>query len=205
MVCQTGRHAASECSFSCIFPPDISNSVSSNYTISGTSTVDVKQMTAYYKAARGNDYPKEYEDTEASTIEELCQIYYDECKAEGIRVEVAFCQAMKETGWLKYGGDVSIEQYNFAGIGATGSGNPGHSFESVTIGVRAHVQHLKAYANTSALANDCVDPRFKLVKRGSAPYVEWLGQKANPNGYGWAPAATYGTDIVKMIKTLKNY
>ena len=133
------------------------------------------------------------------------KIYYNECKAEGIRAEVAFCQAMKETGWLKFGGDVKISQYNFAGIGATGGGKPGHSFDTVTIGIRAHVQHLKAYANEDELVKKCVDPRFKLVKRGAAPYVQWLGQKANPNGYRWAPAATYGTDIVKMIITLKTY
>jgi len=176
-----------------------------NYEIAGNSTVTVNQMVAYYKATRGTSFPKQYKKTEASTIEKFCKIYYDECKAEGIKVEVAFCQAMKETGWLKFGGDVSVTQYNFAGIGATGGGKQGHKFESVTMGIRGHVQHLKAYANNKKLANDCVDPRFHLVKRGAAPYVEWLGQKANPEGYGWAPAATYGTDIVKMIKTLKTY
>lgn len=175
------------------------------YEISGTSTVTVKQMVAYYKANRGSKYPSAYKNTEASTIEKMCRIYYDECEAEGIKAEVAFCQAMKETGWLKYGGDVKIGQYNFAGIGATGNGNPGHSFDTVTIGVRAHVQHLKAYANNEPLVNECVDPRFKKVTRGAAQYVEWLGVGANPNGKGWAPAATYGTDIVKMINELKTY
>jgi len=182
-----------------------STPASSNYAITGSSTVTVNQMVAYYKAMRGNNYPSEYKNTEASTIEKFCQIYYNECKTEGIKAEVAFCQAMKETGWLKFGGDVKISQYNFAGIGATGGGKEGHKFASVTMGIRGHVQHLKAYANTSKLVNKCVDPRFDLVKRGAAPYVEWLGQKANPQGYGWAPAATYGTDIVKMIKDLKTY
>ena len=182
-----------------------STPASSNYAIAGTSTVTVNQMVAYYKAMRGSSYPAEYKKTEAADIQKFCQIYYNECKAEGIKAEVAFCQAMKETDWLKFGGDVKISQYNFAGIGATGGGKEGHKFASVTMGIRGHVQHLKAYANDEELKNDCVDPRFKLVKRGAAPYVEWLGQKANPNGYGWAPAATYGTDIVKMIKELKTY
>lgn len=183
----------------------IGKTASKKYDITGKTTVTVNQMVGYYKSVRGSGFPKTYKNTEAYTIETFCQIYYDECKAEGIKAEVAFCQAMKETGWLKFGGDVSVKQYNFAGIGATGGGNPGHSFDTITIGVRAHVQHLKAYANTEALVNECVDPRFKLVKRGAAPYVEWLGQKANPDGYGWAPAATYGTDVVEMIKTLKSY
>ena len=109
---------------------------------------------------------------------------------------------MKETGWLQFGGDVKASQYNFAGIGATGGGKPGHSFGSIRTGIRAHVQHLKAYANKEALQNTCVDPRFSYVTRGSAPYVEWLGIKANPYGKGWAPAADYGTSIVKMMKSI---
>ena len=112
-----------------------------------------------------------------------------------MKVEVAFCQAMKETGFLRYGGDVSIGQYNFAGLGATGNGNPGESFGSVREGVRAQVQHLKAYASTDPLNNPCVDKRFDLVARGSAPYVEWLGIKENPYGKGWATAKNYGYSI----------
>ena len=183
----------------------LGKTISSKYAISGPSTVTPNQMAAYYKAIRGTAYPSEYKTAGAATIEQFCQIYYDECKAEGIKPEVAFCQAMHETGWLKFGGDVSVEQFNFAGIGATGGGNPGHSFENVTLGIRAHVQHLKAYANKEALVNECVDPRFDLVTRGSAPYVEWLGQNANPNGYGWAPSAEYGTNIIKLINKLKTY
>ena len=122
-------------------------------------------------------------------------MYYDECKAEGVKVEVAFCQAMKETGFLRFGGDVSITQYNFAGIGATGNGNPGNSFASVRQGIRAQVQHLKAYASTEGLNNVCVDPRFQYVSRGCAPYVEWLGKHENPFGAGWATGKNYGYSI----------
>ena len=64
--------------------------------------------------------------------------------AENVKPEVVFGQAMKETGYLQYGGDVKPEQYNFAGIGAIGNGVPGESFENVQIGLRAQVQHLKA-------------------------------------------------------------
>ena len=35
-----------------------------------------------------------------------------------------------------------------------------------------------------------VDPRFKYVARGSAPYVEWLGILENPQGKGWAAGAS---------------
>ena len=48
--------------------------------------------------------------------------------------------------------------------------------------------------------NACVDPRFSLVARGVAPYVEWLGAADNPQGRGWAvPGAGYGVNIVKLL------
>ena len=172
------------------------------YPISGNSSVSVGQLVKYYN--KHATYPSYYKNnnSDAGTIKQFCEIYYEEAKAENIRVEVAFCQAMKETGWLKYGGDVKIGQYNFAGLGATGDGKTGASFKTVRLGIRAQIQHLKAYANVSPLNKNCVDPRFNLVQRGSAPYVEWLGIQANPYGKGWAPAASYGTDIVKMIADL---
>ena len=74
-------------------------------------------------------------------------------------------------------------QFNFAGIGTTGGGVAGVSYPDVRTGIRAQVQHLKAYACEEALNQDCVDTRFDLVARGSAPYVEWLGQQENPNGW----------------------
>ena len=179
--------------------------------IMGTSQTTVAQMVRYYNAnASGYDtfkakYNGKYDGClakgGASTINQFAQIFYEEATAEGVRVEVAFTQCMKETGFLKYGGDVLPNQYNFAGIGATGAVH-GASFSNVRMGVRAQIQHLKAYGSISPLTNPCVDPRFNLVKRGSAQYVEWLGIKENPNGYGWATSKNYGHDIVSMVNVL---
>lgn len=179
--------------------------------IMGTSQTNVAQMVRYYKAnASGYDtfkarYEGKYDGSlakgGASTIEQFAQIFYEEANAEGVKAEVAFTQCMKETGFLKYGGDVLPNQYNFAGIGATGAVH-GASFKDVRTGIRAQIQHLKAYASTSPLNNACVDPRFNLVTRNTAPYVEWLGIKENPNGCGWASAKNYGYDIVGMVKVL---
>lgn len=177
----------------------------------GTSQTTVAQMVRYYNAnASGYDtfkakYNGKYDGClakgGASTINQFAQIFYEEATAEGVRAEVAFTQCMKETGFLKYGGDVLPNQYNFAGIGATGAVH-GASFSNVRMGVRAQIQHLKAYGSISPLTNPCVDPRFNLVKRGSAQYVEWLGIKENPNGYGWATSKNYGHDIVSMVNVL---
>ena len=171
------------------------------YLIEGTSAVTANNLAMYFKRKNGV-YPTFYKNSDAPTIEKFCQIYVEEAKAEGIKVEVAFMQAMVETGWLKFGGSVQISQYNFAGIGALDGGVQGATFETVREGVRAQIQHLKAYANEKSLNNTQVDPRFHLVKRGSAKYVEWLGQKENPNGYGWATAEDYGYKILRLIKEL---
>ena len=179
--------------------------------IMGTSQTTVAQMVRYYNSnASGYDtfkakYNGKYNGVLAKggarTINQFAQIFYEEATAEGVRAEVAFTQCMKETGFLKYGGDVLPSQYNFAGIGATGAVH-GASFSNVRMGIRAQIQHLKAYGSLDGLTNQCVDPRFNLVKRGSAQYVEWLGIKENPNGYGWATSKSYGHDIVSMVNTL---
>lgn len=173
------------------------------YPILGESDVSVQQMVDYFEAS-GEEYPeKALSAGGADSIETFCQMYYEEAEAEGVRAEVAFAQTMKETGFLQYGGDASIEQFNFAGIGTTGNGEPGNSYPDVRTGIRAQIQHLKAYATADALEQECVDERYSYVKKGSAPYVEWLGQQENPKGLGWATGDNYGYDIVGMIEDMK--
>ena len=164
-------------------------------SIMGTSSTSVEQMVKYYNAHA--TYPAFYAGTDAPTIAAFCQIYMEECAAEGVKAEVAFCQAMNETGFLKFGGQVSITQYNFAGMGATDDGAAGASFPNVRTGVRAQVQHLKGYASTNALNNACVDPRFAYLSksRGCAPIVEWLGINENPAKKGWATSVNYGYNL----------
>jgi hypothetical protein len=173
------------------------------YPIMGSSSVTTQEMVDYFNAS-GETYPSEaLSRGGADSIETFCQMYYDEACAEGVRPEVAFAQTMKETGFLQYGGDASIEQFNFAGLGTTGGGVPGNSYPDVRTGIRAQIQHLKGYATTDALSQECVDDRYEYVKKGSAPYVEWLGQQENPEGVGWATGDNYGYDIVSMIREMR--
>lgn len=178
----------------------------------GTSRTSVEQMVTYF-IANNPSYPTYYSNntTDAKTLKDFCQLYRDISINYGIKPEVAFCQAMKETNFLKFGGDVKISQFNFAGLGATGNSAGGASFKSVKEGIEAHVQHLAAYAYADAKISadgktitipskgsfTCVDSRFSLVTKGCAPYVEWLGQKENPiPGKGWATAEGYGYSII---------
>ena len=152
----------------------------------------------------GYSYPSALAGGGAPTIRDFASIVYDEAVAEGVSPELVFVQAMKETGWLQFGGDVSVSQYNFSGIGAVGGGAKGASFPDVRTGIRAQVQHLRAYADssvtTASLANAVVDPRFTYVRKGAAPVVEYLGIQENPSHTGWAAAKNYGYDLVSMMK-----
>lgn len=103
----------------------------------------------------------------------------------GVTGDVAFCQAIYETNWFRFGGSVQADQNNFAGLGATGGGAAGASFATVEEGVIAHIQHLYAYATTRNLpaGEQIVDPRYAYVKKGSAPYWEDLAGKWAVPGY----------------------
>ena len=173
--------------------------------IVGNPTTTVEKMIQYYNN-RKLLYPSEKLSVGgADTITELAKIFYEEATTEGIDPSIAWCQTMKETNWLRFGGQVKIEQFNFAGIGATDGDAAGADFSSygkngVRMGVRAQIQHLKAYATSglkkSDLKNACVDPRFIYVNKGVAPYVEWLGIQENPTGSGWATEVGYGYSIM---------
>ena len=188
-------------------------SVEKYYTIEGENTVTVEQMVRWYAENSPITFPVDsYRPGGVNSLEEFCQIYYEEAQSENIRVEVAFAQAMHETGWLQFKGQVKIGQFNFAGLGATDGGALGADFskygtEGVRMGIRAQIQHLKAYASDTitekTLANLCVDERFKYVTKGCAKYVEWLGQKENPQGLGWATSVGYGNKIRVQIDSLK--
>lgn len=174
------------------------------YSIMGASTVSVEQMVSFFEA--NGVYPSEALSLGgAPDISAFCEMFFEEAALEGVRAEVAFAQSMKETGWLTYTGDARIEQFNFAGLGTTGGGVQGTYFPDVRTGIRAQIQHLKAYASTENLNEVCVDDRYSMVSRASSPYVEWLGQSENPYGAGWAVGSNYGPDIVRLIQQMKMY
>lgn len=98
------------------------------------------------------------------TAEELVRLYYKEAGDENIRPDVALSQALLETGFFRYGGDVKPAQNNFCGLGSVGGGAKGASFATPAMGVRAHIQHLLAYSSKKAPKTPIVDPRYKIVK-----------------------------------------
>ncbi|MDR3143460.1 MAG: glucosaminidase domain-containing protein [Puniceicoccales bacterium] len=118
-------------------------------------------------------------------IQEIARAYLEESRAEGVNHDLAFAQMSLETGYLRFRGQVRASQNNFCGLGATDDGAHGVSFRSVREGIRAHIQHLKAYGSREALKNPCVDPRFHFVSRGSARTLyDLAGRWASDRHYG---------------------
>lgn len=164
--------------------------------ICGKSKATAQQIAAYMVKVNPNT---------ASFAAELAQLYIEEGEAEGIRGDIGAAQMFVETGNLEFKGSaVTLDQNNFCGMGVTQNGMKGNSFASRREGVRAQIQHLKAYATEEPLKNACVDPRYKYVLKGCAPYVEYLGIQENPNGKGWAAGAGYGAKILAVLNKITN-
>ncbi len=158
------------------------------YKIMSSGKKSAQKLTAFF-LRNNNKISKAY-------ITYLADLYIKEASDENVNSDIAFCQMCLETNFLKFGGQVIASQNNFAGIGSTDNGAMGAGFSTPQQGVRAQIQHLKAYASKSKLKNRTIDPRFNYVERGSAKYVSELG-----NGK-WASDPNYAGKIIKLLKQL---
>lgn len=162
--------------------------------IMGQSKATVEQFRTYVKKVN----PKV-----TDSVMKLAAIYIAEGEAEGVRGDIAFAQSCLETGNFTFAGSaVSFNQNNFCGLGVTKNDMKGDNFDTPIKGIRAQIQHLKAYASNERLLQTCVDPRFTYVNRNCAEYVEWLGIQENPNHQGWAAGKGYGEQIIRILNTI---
>lgn len=134
-------------------------------------------------------------EAEDDFVENLAIIYTQEAAIEGVNHDVAFAQMCLETGFLRYGGLVTPDMNNFCGLGSIGPGQNGESFPDARTGVRAHIQHLKAYATTAPLEQELVDPRFMWVRFGSSPTIKGLAGT-------WAADREYAEKIKNILERL---
>jgi N-acetylmuramoyl-L-alanine amidase len=110
---------------------------------------------------------------------------------EGIRGDLAFAQAVLESDNFRYTGNVKPENNNPGGLKDA-------VFKNLEEGIRAHIQRLKAYANSEPLNIPSADPEFNLVERGAAPCIEDL------NGRWAVPGDGYGENIVQIWTAILN-
>lgn len=127
--------------------------------------------------------------------QELVSYYYEEGNRTGIRPDIAFAQALKETGYFRYGGTVIPAQNNYCGLGTTSATVQGAYFATPRLGVKAHIQHLLAYASVEPPQDNIVDPRYDLVRQsyGSNTLTQWK----DLNGRWAVPGVGYGQSILE--------
>ena len=161
--------------------------------ILGAAEATPEQMAAFIR--RRNPQPKL-----ACSVEEIVRLYYEEAGAEGVRADIALCQALKETGFFAYGGDVLPAQNNYCGLGATGNKVKGAYFATPQEGVRAHIQHLMAYATTERPHAPLVDPRYDLVRLYRTDIYGKIKHWTGLNGVWAVPGTSYGQDILLLCR-----
>lgn len=125
---------------------------------------------------------------------DIAKLYIEEAEKEGVNHDIAFCQMCLETGHLQFGNQVNPNQNNFCGLGAVDGGGEGASFNDTRTGIKACIQHLKAYGSTAPISHPpIIDPRFDLVSRGVAETVHDLAGR-------WASDPEYGEKILRILK-----
>ncbi len=138
---------------------------------------------------------KTHDSNNLNTVPQIAKLYREEASIEGVNHDIAFCQMCLETNFLQFGGILKLEQNNFGALGSLGGASESASFPTPEIGIRAHIQHLKAYASHEPFVQDIVDPRFEFVTRGIAPTVEQLSGR-------WSDDPTYGDQILALVRRL---
>lgn len=180
--------------------PSASNAI----PIMGTARLSPEQLVAWFNGRQprpGGSYAA------SVPVEALARYFVEEGAAEGVTGDIAFIQSIVETSWFRFTGLVAPSANNFGGIGATDANPQPATFPDPRTGVRAQIQHLRAYGDPSAvmcavppLSNACVDPRFDLVvPKGKAPTWNQLGHG------NWAGASTYGTSIVRLYDEARSF
>ncbi|MEZ5205293.1 MAG: glucosaminidase domain-containing protein [Acidimicrobiales bacterium] len=132
----------------------------------------------------------------STPIEDYARWFIEEGDAEGIRGDIAFAQAVLETGG--FANTDSVVGNNFSGIGHYDNVPLGFTFASPHAGVRAQIQLLKAYAVTHPdYANPLVDRRL----RGPSGCCQTWGDLTTV----WATDPTYGPKVMLLYTSLVDY
>ncbi|MDR3325585.1 MAG: glucosaminidase domain-containing protein [Spirochaetaceae bacterium] len=131
-------------------------------------------------------------DVDLAFAKNLAELYIREALVEDVNHDIAFSQMCLETGFLRFDKVVTMGMNNFGGIGSVDADNRGVRFPSILTGVRAQIQHLKAYASSAPLKHALTDPRYYHVRFGSAPSIHGLAGT-------WSNDAAYGQKIKDLV------
>ena len=170
-------------------------------SVLGAPLVTKEDLQRDFNKRVGSAYPAVYAEKGAATGTDFVNQLWQAAIDEGVRPELLYAQVMIETGNLRFGGDVLPEQCNFGGLGATGNGERGLSFDTVLKGLRAQALHLRAYAGYEPLT---VDP--SEAQKVDPRYGAWiLAKKANiirKLAGTWAMDKNYAVKLVRVMNEL---
>jgi hypothetical protein len=162
-------------------------------SVMGPSVVSAADMAAFVQA-RGRPHP-------SIDLLELARAFLAEGGDEGVRGDIAFVQAIIETGWFSFHNSmVDPEDHNYAGIGACDSCRDGFGYPTVELGVRAQIQLLAAYAQPGLTAADYAHLPVRTVPerlgvRGCCG--TWMALSGV-----WATGPGYGQKILTLYNEL---
>ena len=180
------------CLFSCKTVPTIpEKEISLSREILGKGQLSAVQLADFF--INNNEH------VEKEFILKFADYYIQEASMENINSDVAFAQMCLETGFLRFGGLVQPDFHNYCGLGAMDAEHPGEKFETEQLGVRAHIQHLQAYATTQdvKLNNQLIDPRYNWVHKTKL-VTDIFGLTGT-----WATDPNYGNKIDEIISRME--
>jgi hypothetical protein len=167
-------------------------SAASGVSVMGPSVLDANQLGGWFNA-------QGYVDLTPATITQLTKWYIQEGSAEGVRGDVAFAQAVLETGG--FGSPDAVSLNNYAGIGHCDSCSAGWAFPSPQGGVLGQVQLLRIFAGGQggpAGAPPPVLPALTPAKEGRSGCCQTWESLTGI----WATDPTYGDQILSIYQTM---
>lgn len=173
-------------------------------------TSDDNRVPACVKPDRLMQFLKARNKTLDARLDEIATFYKQHGTTLGVRWDYAFFQMLVETNWLSYKapngkwGDVKPAQNNFAGLGATGNGTPGESFDDVTTGVLGHLGHIRLYSGNPV--EEPAAERTKLVTDIILPWAQGFDRPVTFTDLTkrWSPTDKgYSDDIETVAKSYR--
>jgi hypothetical protein len=179
-------------------PTDVTAATTVTTTpVMGRSRVTAGDLAAWYRS-------KGKTNRATVSIDALAAQFIGEGADEGVAGDLAFAQSIVETGYFAFSTRVLPSYNNFSGLGAVDGGTGAATFSTAELGIRAQVQHLRAYADPTVtvakLAHPVIDPRFSLVSpKGKAPTWNQFG-----NGI-WATDPGYAAKVLGIYQQILDF
>jgi N-acetylmuramoyl-L-alanine amidase len=166
------------------------------------------------------------------TPTQMAQLYIDEGNLVGVRGDVAFCQSVLETGWFAWPssfahlndppvasndpnfaiwpGFTLPSDHNYAGIGAFGGSHVYMRQATAQLGVRAQLQHLRNYADSTSTPDNLGAPFVPRPGYTTTNFTTFVYHGKAPNWVDldgkWAvPGTTYGQTILQICNEMRTF